>query len=340
MPTAAVWLRLVHALQVSPLEAALAAFVDGESRCRRVIALADELLDQGLARDARWVAARAEALDRDAFGHRYRGELRRVWGRVAMAEHNYPTACRCFEHVVKNASQGCRHRQAVAAYDYGVALMSSGRAAAGLEQLGHARSLSAGDTDPQMLGRLDWAAGTLFFRLGDYHSARASYQRACERFGGTPVACFPRFGWLLCSMALGDPPGDVLKELVVLAQHAPGHLRPRIQHRIGVVARRNGHPDQALYWFDRALAGSPASAAEWCNTQCERLLCLVLVQDAAGSRDLWTRLRGHCSQLDDHDTLALTVLAKRWGLASPSEWPARMHKEPHRGAAVEWAWLV
>jgi tetratricopeptide (TPR) repeat protein len=203
-------------------------------------------LDQGLSLDARWVLSEAERLNQESFHGRYNGELDRLWGCVAFCEHDYVEACRRFEQMVRSAAKGSLHRQALAAYDHGMALFHLSRWADGLAQLSTAHRLFAQVADRRGEGLARWASGTALLRMGDYASAQTNYDRAATALAGTPDAAFPRFGALICASALGLAHDATIRKVTTLLEDAPDSVRPRIYHFIGTVTRLNGDPRHAL----------------------------------------------------------------------------------------------
>ncbi|MGC8486635.1 MAG: helix-turn-helix domain-containing protein [Clostridia bacterium] len=340
-PTAELWVRLIHALDMSPSPAAWEVFVLGETRCGRIIALADELLDQGLIVDARWVVSEAEQLNQTSFHGRYNGELDRLWGCVAFLEGNYLEASRRFEQMTRNATKGLRRRQAIAAYDHSIALFHLSRWASGLAQLSTAQRLFAQDGDSRGEGLAHWARGTALLRMGEYESAQTNYEQAAKSLMGTPEAAFPKFGALICESALGLAHGTTIQKLMTLVEEAPASMRPRIYHFIGTVTRLNGDPRHALEWLDRSLLTEPIGSEQWCDTQCERLLCLCLTGATAEAADLWPDVAEHWGSLNEHNTLALAIMGIMLKQSPPPDtgrpW-IRRHHERRVDAVIDWAW--
>jgi tetratricopeptide (TPR) repeat protein len=260
---------------------------------------------------------------------------------VAVAEGDLLRAAHHFEKMAVSAARGSIHRQAIAAYDHGLVLLQLRRWLDGIRRLDAAIALFTQDADPYREGLAHWATGTALLRMGDYHAAGRSYERASHLLRGHPSAAYPRFGALICASMMDTPYHSVSLELTTLAGEAPPALRPRIHHFIGTLRRLSGHAGQALEWLDQALADEPPGTELWCDTQCERLLCLCLTGALSEASLLWDQVADHWGVLDAANTTAMAVMGMLFDKSCPPE-PFRnlapMHHEHRVEAVMEWAW--
>jgi tetratricopeptide (TPR) repeat protein len=337
-PTPQVWLALVSAMKIAPLQLAIEAYVREESRCARLIALGDALLDAQHVPEAQWVVSKAESLNLTLFHGRYNGEVARIRGRIAFAQGAYEVACEFFGKMKDAARRGSPGRQAMAAYDYGLALVQCHQWGSALYHLEQARRYYQSTGDPIRLGRVHWALGTSLVRLGDWVAAETHYAAAVDLLSGDASIMYPTFGVILCRWALGDP--RAFEDMVALAASASPDLKPRIEHLVGVALRQRGQVPEAMDWLDRALKQLSEAEPQWVDTQCERLVCLCLMGRIEEARQTWQGIIATHPRVERHNYMTLIVA----GLMLDAERPANdiladiRHHEGRVEAIVEWAW--
>lgn len=315
-PTPKVLLDLVKTLPGAVLQDVIESYLQSESRCGRLVVLADLLLDDGRISEADRVMCRATLLDSSMFAGRYRGELHRVSGRLLFAQGDFDGACQRFSQMVA-AAQGHGHalRRGRAAYDYGLALIQCQRWVSAIDQL--LQSIRAFEQvhHREFLGRAHWALGTCALRLRDFRTGEQHYAEAAALLRDSPLALFPTFGILICRWTEGD---DVLPGLQSLSQRAPATLRPVVQHMIGVALRQQGQATAALESLNVALAGVAPHSSPWVDTQCERLVCLCLTNRLSEAASLWKEIMHWVPQLDPHNYEALAIAGLAFGLTPHS----------------------